>query len=155
MKTGLFCSVLLVIGIVAMGCGSPQPPLPCSDDGFPDWRTADHWGDFDFQYCEEFDMVCNEAVTVAAECPAFMAKLATFIQERVVPILERVLRYLPWQIDLDRVLEIVFDRLQGVCGHLDILDRIGTCQPPGEAGDPCAEDADCLAEFTCLAGECG
>lgn len=40
-----------------------------------------------------------------------------------------------------------------ICANIPVGD-IGTCQPLGEAGDPCAEDADCEVPLTCASGVC-
>lgn len=156
MRGNLILSLLLAVGILASGCGAPEPPMACFDGDFPDWDwEADRHGwDDPFEYCEAFGMVCNEAVTLADECPEFISGLIAYVEERVFPILSRVLRFLPW-LDVDEMMSWILDSLQGACGYIDILDQVGTCQPPGEEGDPCAEDADCMEPLACLDQVCG
>lgn len=162
MRENVFCALLLIIGILASGCGVPEPPMACFDGEMPDWvwdwdRDADRhdpgW-DHSFEYCEHFDMVCNQAVSLADECPAFMSGLIEYLEGRLFPILSRFLDFLPW-LDVDEMLGWIVEELQGACGYIGYLDQIGTCQPPGEAGDPCAEDADCVETILCLDQVCG
>ncbi len=70
------------------------------------------------------DLVCNEAVSLEDACQDLIASLPPDI-----PIPE-------------------------VCEYIPPLENIGTCQPPGIAGDPCAEDADCEEPLICPAGVC-
>jgi hypothetical protein len=148
--------LLVFVGILASGCGVPEPPMACFDGDFPhwDWDAARHDGHDPFEYCEAFNMVCNEAVTLADECPGFISGLIEFIEKEVYPVLSHFLGFLPW-LDVDEMMSWILDSLQGACGYVDILDRVGTCQPPGEEGDPCAEDADCMEPLVCLDQVCG
>ncbi len=156
MRKNACFALLLVIGVLASGCGAPEPPMACWDGEMPDWEwdAARHDWDYDFEYCEHFDMVCNQAVTLADECPEFISGLIVYLEDRVFPVLTRVLDFLPW-LDVDELMSWILDGLQGSCGYYDILDRVGTCQLPGEAGDPCAEDADCQDGFLCVERVCG
>ncbi len=156
MRANLCFALLLVIGIFASGCGAPEPPMACLDGEIPDWGwDADHHGwDYDFEYCDHFDMVCNEAVTLADECPDFISGLIEYLEDRIFPMLSRFLDFLPW-LDVDEMMSWILDSLQGACGYVGVLDMIGTCQPPGEAGDPCAEDEDCQEGILCVEGVCG
>jgi hypothetical protein len=65
------------------------------------------------------DLVCNEAVSLEEAC-------------------QDLLDSLPPQIPIPEV-----------CQYIPPLEIIGTCQPPGMAGDPCAEDDDCEVELVC------
>jgi hypothetical protein len=162
MRENAFCALLLTIGILASGCGAPDPPMACFDGEMPDWvwdgdsdaARHDPDRDYGFEYCEYFDMVCNEAVTLEDECPAFMSGLLEYLEESIFPMLSRFLNFLPW-LDVDGMLSWIAEELQGACGYVGYLDQIGTCQPPGEAGDPCAEDADCVEGILCLDQVCG
>lgn len=156
MKGRLLCALLLIAGIGVAGCGAPEPPMACFEGEFPWWDwSADNEAarHFDFQYCERFDMVCNEAVTLAEECPAFMTELVAFIEEEIAPFVSRWLDFVPF-IDLDGILGWIVDILQGSCGYIDVLDQIGTCQPPGEVGEACAELEDCVLGLDCVDGLC-
>ena len=154
MKGKLFFSLAWVILVGAIGCGAPQPPLPCSDEPLPLSYPATQIPDFTLEYCEELGLVCNEAVTLADECPAFVSDLMQYFEEVLIPILVEKLRYLPWQIDVERLLGYLFTRLQGACAHTEILDQIGTCQLPGDVSAPCDENADCLEGLVCMYGYC-
>lgn len=156
MRAKFYCPLVLVIAVLAAGCGAPEPPMACLDGDFPWWDfdADNHPWDYTFEYCEAFDMVCNDAVTLAEECPVFLAELIAYLEDRIFPILSRWLDFLPW-LDVDEMLTWIVDALQGACGYIDILDRVGTCQPLGEEGAPCAEDADCLEGIPCLEGVCG
>jgi hypothetical protein len=156
MRENAFCALLLIIGILVSGCGVPQPPMACMDGGLPDWdwRADKHDWDYTFEYCERMDMVCNEAVTLADECPDFVSGLTEYLEEKVFPVLTRFQDSIPW-LDMDGMLSWILDNLQGACGDVGILDLVGTCQPPGEADDPCAEDADCVEGILCLDQVCG
>lgn len=164
MRGNLLCALLLVIGILAAGCGAPEPPLACFDGELPDWVWDWDWGmdaarhdpdwDYGFEYCDHFDMVCNHAVTLAEECPDFMSGLLEYLEVRVFPMLSRFLGSIPW-LDIDEMLGWITEELQGACGYVGYLDMIGTCQPPGEEGDPCVEDADCVEGILCLDQVCG
>lgn len=153
MKSSRLFPLVLVVGTILSACGAPEPPMACFEDEIP-WaaRGAPPPGKTPhYEMCEHFDMVCNEAVTLADECPQFLAELVAFLQEDVLP---RLSHFLPW-LDVDDMLSWIMDNLQGACGHIDILDRVGTCQPPGQTGDPCAEDADCGPGLVCLDQACG
>lgn len=157
MRGNVFMGLLLIFALISPGCGVPEPPMACFEGDAPDWeweRDAEwHGWHYGFEYCEAFDMVCNEAVTLADACPDFVSGLIEYVEGRVFPVLSRVLRFLPW-LDVDEMLSWILDGLQGACGYADILDRVGTCQPPGEEGDPCAEDGDCLEPLVCLEQLC-
>ncbi len=156
MRENVFCALLLIIGILASGCGVPEPPMACIDGEMPDWdwHADKHDWDYTFEYCERLDMVCNEAVTLADECPAFVSGLVEYLEGRIFPMLSEFLDFIPW-LDVDGMLSWILDNLQGACGYIGILDQVGTCQPLGEAGDPCAEDADCVEGILCLDQACG
>ena len=162
MRRNVLCALLLAIGILASSCGVPEPPMACLDGELPDWvwnwemdaAKRDPHRDYGFEYCEYFDMVCNEAVTLAEQCPGFMSTLLEYLEARVFPVLSRILDFLPW-LDVDGMLSWLAEELQGACGYIGYLDQIGTCQPPGEPGDPCAEDADCMEGILCLEQVCG
>ena len=156
MRGAVFSALLLAVGILVSGCGAPEPPMACFDGEIPDWdwQTARHHGHPSFEYCERLDMVCNEAVTLADECPAFMSELIAYAEEKVFPMISEYLDFLPW-LDVDEMLSWILENLEGACGYVDFLDQIGTCQPPGEAGDPCAEDQDCLETLLCVDQVCG
>ena len=155
MKGKILCALLLIIGMGVTGCGAPEPPMACFDGEFPwwDWDEDFAAAHHDFEYCEHFDMVCNDAVTLASECPEFMAELVQFLQDEVVPWASDWMDFLPW-LDLDGFLTWAVDMLQGSCGFIDILDQVGTCQLPGGVDFPCAEDADCLEGLLCAGGVC-
>ncbi len=155
MQSSRLFPLVLVFGLLVSGCGAPEPPMACFEDQVP-WkdRGAPPGMGHHFKMCEHFGMVCNEAVTLADECPEFMAELLAFLQEEILPRLSRIQDFLPW-LDLDEMLSWIVENLQGACGYIDILDRVGTCQQPGQAGDPCAEDADCEPGLLCLEGVCG
>lgn len=70
--------------------------------------------------CLELDMVCNEAAIVADQCQEWLEALPEFVPD---------------------ICAIVF-------GHHPAIGEVGTCQYLGEAGDVCAEGADCAS------GEC-
>lgn len=149
MKARLICAALLVIGMGAMGCGAvPEPPLACSDQE-PGWSSP--WG---LSYCQALGMECNEAVTVADECPAFVVELEGYIRNVLVPMLSDRLSFLPSFINVDELVAMLFEQYVGVCGQLEALGQYGTCQPLGDLGNACAEDADCIAGLGCVAGTC-
>jgi hypothetical protein len=150
MNARLICVTLLIAGMGAFGCGAPEPPLACTEEAFPWWEGED----FTIAYCEELDMVCNEAVTLAEECPDFLIDLEAYFQDFLIPQLTERLEVLPWQIDLEALVNRLFDHLSGGCTQVDILDQVGTCQPPGNEEDACVEDADCRADLSCEGGMC-
>jgi hypothetical protein len=151
MKAGLIYATLLIIGIGAMGCGAvPEPPLACTDDEI---QWGDHGG-FSFQYCEALGMECNEAVTLADECPGFVDELEGYIREVLLPMIVDRLSFLPSFIDVEELVATLFDQYVGVCGEVEFLDQVGTCQPLGSLEDPCTEDADCLGDLACVEGRC-
>ena len=143
MKAGLIHATLLIIGIGAMGCGAvPEPPLACTDE------------DFTFEYCQALGMVCNEAVTLADECPAFVNELEVYIGEVIIPMAADSLSFLPPFISVQDLVAMIFEEYVGVCGELDILGEMGTCQFVDEGEDPCTEDADCREQLVCEQGIC-
>ncbi len=152
MKAGLIYATLLIIGMGAMGCGAvPQPPLACTEQEF-EWGGH---GGMTLQYCQAFGMECNEAVTLADECPAFVDELEGYIRNVLVPMMTDWLSsFLPSYIDVDELVATLFDDYVGVCGEVELLDQVGTCQPLGNVAAPCAEDADCLGDLACLEGVC-
>jgi hypothetical protein len=145
MNLRLFFVTLLIVLPGAAGCGAPQPPMACTEETFPGWDD----GDFTLAYCEELGLVCNEAVTLADACPAFLVELETYFDEFLVPELMKRLPYLPWQIDIEALVERLFGRLSGGCDRIDILDQVATCQPAGNEGEACLEDADCSQGLVC------
>ena len=148
MKAGLIYATLLIIGMGAMGCGAvPEPPLACTDQ---ELQWGDHGG-FTLQYCQALGMVCNEAVTLADECPAFVDELEEYIGGVLIPMMTDTL---PSYIDAGELFAELFDQYVGVCGEVEFLDQIGTCQPLGNSGDPCAEGADCAGDLACVEGMC-
>jgi len=151
MREKVLTALLLILGILAVGCGAPEPPMACSEG---DWQIDKRPRPPRFEYCERFDMVCNEAVTLAEVCPDFLSELIAYAETTILPTLSRYLRFLPW-LDPEEMLNWVLNNLEGACGYIDILDRVGTCQPPGELGFPCAEDADCAESILCVEGVCG
>ena len=155
MKAGVISATLLIIAVGAMGCGAvPEPPLACTDEEF---TVGDH-GDFSFAYCEALGMVCNEAVTAADKCPGFVVELEAYIREVLLPMISDELSFLPSFFDVEELVAMVFDhyfdQYAGVCGEIESLDEIGTCQCLGNLEDPCAEDADCLGDLVCLEETC-
>jgi hypothetical protein len=137
--------------------------MACYDGEIPDWvwdwdwemdaaRHGPHW-EYGFEYCEYFDMVCNQAVPLSEVCPGFMSGLLDYLEARIFPMLSRFLDFLPW-LDVDEMLSWIAENLQGACGYVGYLDEIGTCQLPGEPGDRCAEDPDCAEGILCLDGIC-
>ena len=151
MKTQLICAALLIIGVGAVGCGAvPEPPLACTEEVI---QWGEHGG-FSFQYCEALGMECNEAVTLTDECPAFVDELEGYIRDVLVPMIGDSLPFIPSFIDIDELVVMLFDRYVGVCGEVEFLDEVGTCQPLGNEGDVCAEDADCLGDLACSEGIC-
>jgi hypothetical protein len=151
MKIRLICAALLIVGFGSAGCGAvPEPPLACSEEGFQWWGE----GDFSFQFCQAFGMECNEAVTLADECPAFVDELEGYIREVLVPMIRDHLPFIPSFIDIDELVAMLFDQYVGVCGEIDFLDQVGTCQPLGGEGDPCVEDEDCFGDLACVEGVC-
>ncbi len=151
MKTQLICAALLIIGVGAVGCGAvPEPPLACTEEVI---QWGEHGG-FSFQYCEALGMECNEAVTLADECPAFVDELEGYIRDVLVPMIGDSLPFIPSFIDIDELVAMLFDRYVGVCGEVEFLEEVGTCQPRGNEGDVCAEDADCLGDLACSEGLC-
>lgn len=153
MKNRMLLAALLVPLIFA-GCGAPQPPMPCTEQPLHWRQQVEQSREITFEYCEAVDRVCNEAVTLADTCPGFVSDLEQYFEEVLIPILSEKLRYLPWHVDIDRLADLLFDRLQGACGEVDLLDRIGTCQAAGDVGAPCAEDADCLEGLLCTDNVC-
>jgi len=99
-------------------------------------------------------MECNEAVTIADECPAFVDELEGYIRNVLVPMLSGKLSFLPSFIDVDELVAMLFEQYVGVCGQLEALGQYGTCQPLGGLEDACAENADCIAGLACVAGMC-
>ncbi len=151
MKAGLIFATLLIIGMGAMGCGAvPEPPLACTDEVFQ-WGGQ---GGLSFQYCQALGMECNEAVTLADECPGFVDELEGYIRDVLLPMITGKLSFLPSFIDVEELVAMLFEQYVGVCGEVEFLDQVGTCQPLGNLEDPCAEDADCLGELACLEGMC-
>jgi hypothetical protein len=149
MKTQLVYAALLIIGMGAMGCGAvPEPPLACSEEGW--WGE----GEFTFQYCQALGMECNEAVTLADECPAFVDELEDYIRNVIVPMISDALPFIPSFIDIEDLVAMLFDQYVGVCGEIGFLDEIGTCQALADEGGECAEDADCLGDLACVEGLC-
>ena len=71
------------------------------------------------------DLLCNEAVTLAEACQDLLDSLPPGIP------------------------------IPDVCDYIPPLENIRTCQPPGGAGCPCAEDADCEDGLICTAEGCG
>lgn len=149
MKAGLIYVTLFIIGMGAMGCGSgiPEPPLACTDQ---ELQWGDHGG-FSLEYCQALGMVCNEAVTLADECPAFVAELEEYIGSVLIPMMTDSL---PSYIDAEELFAELFSENVGVCGEVEFLDQVGTCQPLSNFEGPCAEDADCLGDLVCLEGMC-
>jgi hypothetical protein len=150
MNARILCATLLIIGMGTMGCGAPEPPLACTEEAFPGWEGAD----LTLAYCEELDMVCNEAVTVGSECPEFLEELEVYFREVLIPELTARLEFSPWEIDLEALVDRLFERLSGGCSHIDVLGEFGTCQPAGGLEDPCLEDVDCLEDLVCLEEMC-
>jgi len=150
MNARLICATLLIVSMGAIGCGAPQPPMACTEEAFPGWEN----GDFRLAYCEELDMVCNEGVTLADECPAFLEELEVYFREFLIPELTQRLERFPWEIDLEALADHLFGRLSGGCTRVDILEEVGTCQPVGNEEDACLEDADCREDLVCLEGMC-
>jgi len=97
MNARLICATLLIVSMGAIGCGAPQPPMACTEEAFPGWEN----GDFRLAYCEELDMVCNEGVTLADECPAFLEELEVYFRDVLIPELTERLERFPWEIDLE------------------------------------------------------
>lgn len=129
--------------------------MACLDEAFPWWDwDADSNARYPFEYCERLNMVCNDAVTLADECPEFLSELTQYLEDRIFPMLAGWLDFLPW-LDVDEMLSWILDNLQGACGCIDMLDQVGTCQPLGEAGDPCAENDDCVEGLPCVSEVCG
>ena len=131
MKTQLICAALLIIGMGADGlrrCSRTAPGVyrPGTPVGRP-------WG-FSLQYCQALGMVCNEAVTLADECPAFVAELEDYIGGVLIPMMTDTL---PSYIDADELFAELFAQYVGVCGEIEFLDEVGTCQPLGNEGDVC------------------
>ncbi len=150
MNARLICATLLIIGMGTIGCGAPEPPLACMDEPFPWWEE----GDFVLEYCSEMDMVCNEAVTLADECPGFLEELEVYFREFLIPQITERLEYLPWEVDLEGLVDYLFIRLSGGCAQVNALAELGTCQPAGNEEDPCLEDADCREDLVCLEEMC-
>jgi hypothetical protein len=150
MKAGLIYVTLFIIGMGAIGCNStvlPEPPLACTDQEIQ-WADG---GGFTLQYCQALGMECNEAVTLADECPAFVAQLEDYIGDVLIPMMTDSL---PSYIDSEELFAELFAQYVGVCGEVELLDQIGTCQPLSNSEGPCAEDADCLGDLVCLEGMC-
>jgi hypothetical protein len=148
MKTQLICAALLIIGMGAVGCGAvPEPPLACTDE---ELQWGDHGG-FSLQYCQALGMECNEAVTLADECPAFVAELEEYIGGVLIPMMTD---WLPSYINAEELFAELFAQYVGACGEIEFLEEVGTCQPLGNEGDVCAEDADCLGDLACSEGIC-
>ena len=150
MSARLICATLLIVSMGAIGCGAPQPPMACTQEEFPWWEH----GDFMRNYCEELDMVCNEAVTFGDECPEFIEELEVYFRDVLIPQLTERLEVLPWEIDLEALVDHLFGRLSGGCTRIDILSEVGTCQPVGNEEDACLEDADCREDLVCIEGMC-
>lgn len=153
MKNRLFFSALALVWIAA-GCGAPEPPMPCTEQPLHWRQQVEQSREITFEYCDAFDRVCNEAVTLADTCPGFVSELEQYFAEVLIPILSDKLEHLPWHIDIDRLAGLLFDRLQGACGEVDLLDQIGTCQAAGDVGAPCAEESDCMEGLFCLDNVC-
>lgn len=151
MKGARIFATMLIIGMGVMGCGAvPEPPLACTEEGLP-WYPE---GEFTLEYCQALGLVCNEAVTLADECPAFVDELEVYIREVLVPMMSDWFSFLPSFIDLEELVAMLFDQYVGVCGEVEFLDEFGTCQPRGDQGEACAEEADCLAGLACVEGLC-
>jgi hypothetical protein len=151
MKTQFICAALLIIGMGAVGCGAvPEPPLACTEQEI---QWGGHGG-FSLQYCEALGMECNEAVTLADECPTFVDELEGYIREVLVPMIGDRVPFIPSFINIDELVAMLFEQYVGVCGEVEFLDEVGTCQPLGNEGDACAEDADCDGDLACSGGLC-
>lgn len=150
MKTQLIYAALLIIGIGAMGCGSaiPEPPLACSDDPI----QLGEYGEFSFQYCQVLGMECNEAVTLADECPGFMDELEVYIRDVLIPSMGE--DAIPPYINMEEFVAMLFDEYVGICGDVEFLGELGTCQPRSGEGGECAEDDDCVRTLACVGGLC-
>ena len=143
MKARLIHATLLIIGIGVMGCGAvPEPPLACTDE------------DLTIEYCQALGMVCNEAVTLADKCPAFVNELEVYIREAIVPMVADSVSFLPAFISVEELVAMMFEEYAGVCGEIDMPGEMGTCQFVGEEADSCAEDADCCEHLVCEQGIC-
>ncbi|MEW6442736.1 MAG: Dickkopf N-terminal cysteine-rich domain-containing protein [bacterium] len=154
MKSKLFLAVISMVVAGAIGCGAPQPPLPCTQTA-SDWRqqVAQDRGIL-LEYCDDLGMVCDESVTLADECPTFLADLEEYFIEVILPVVAEKLPDLPWYIDPEKIIGLLFLKLQGVCGEADVLDQFGTCQPLGQEGDPCLADSECLEGLLCVSEVC-
>ena len=133
MRLKLFCVMMLILGLGAMGCGAPKPPIACDIDEVipPDVLPPG----FELDVCEYVrgpdDLECNPEVTLADGCTAFMSELVLWAEEQLNRLPEDVLRF----IDIDRIV----DRLAIICGFLNHTIQIGdieitladlaTCQP--------------------------
>ncbi len=153
MRSLLLLTAAVVVWTAA-GCGAPEPPMPCTEQPLHWRQQVEQSREITFEYCDAFDMVCNEAVTLADTCPGFVSDLEQYFTEVLIPILSDKLRHLPWRIDIDRLAAMLFDRLQGACGEVDLLDQIGTCQAAGDVGAPCVEEQDCLEGLFCSDNMC-
>ena len=151
MKVQFIFAALLIIGMGAEGCGAvPEPPLACTEDPI---ELGEH-GQFSFQYCTFIGMECNEAVTLADECPAFVVELEGYIREVLIPMFGDRLSFIPSFIDIDELFATLFEQYVGVCGEVEFFGDFGTCQPRGGEGAVCAEDDDCVGDLVCVDGTC-
>jgi hypothetical protein len=137
MKIRLLIAVLLVMGPAFLSCDVGFLPQPCYEGELPPSLPPDVLDYITGLLSCDDGEVCNGAVGIIDQCESILGRFDEILNNWDIHILDR------WN-PCERLGRIIIRH-----GNLDILDEIGTCQPPGDVGDPCEDSLDCQEGFSC------